>query len=178
MSEAQALPADAAPPPAAKARSGIGMVLLAVLLSVGASAGVGWVLFSKVEASLGARGAPAEGEAAEGQSRRIPPPAHYLALEPAFIANLESERPSRFLQVQVDVMSRNAKELEKITAHAPQIRSRLLMLFAQQSPSALATREGREALQAQVLEDIRAVLVAETGTAEIEAVFFSSFVMQ
>lgn len=178
MSEAQALPADAAAAPAPKARSGIGMVLLAVLLSVGASAGVGWVLFSKVEASLGAKAAAAEGEGAASPARRIPPPAHYLALEPAFIANLESERHSRFLQVQVDVMSRNPRELEKVTAHAPQIRSRLLMLLSQQSPSALATREGREALQAQVLEDIRAVLTAETGSAEIEAVFFSSFVMQ
>lgn len=173
MAEAEAMAAAPAP----VKRGGLGLILVAMLVAVGASGGVGWFLYTKMMATL-ASGLPAAEGTAVAAPAKPRGPAIYHALEPAFIANLEGERHQRFLQVQVDVMSRNAKSIESVKVHAPQIRSRLLMLFGQQTPAQLATREGKESLQAAVLDEVRAILLAETGDADVEAVFFSTFVMQ
>lgn len=170
----------AAAPKAAPKRGGMGLILVAVIVSVLASGGVAYYLHQQtLEVLKGAQ----VGTGGEGAAQSAPPkppskPAVYVSLDPAFIVNLDAAGEQRFLQVSVDVMGRDPKALEKVTAHAPQIRSRLLMLIGQHSPAQLSSREGKEALQAAVLEEVRSILLAETGAAEVEAVFFSTFVMQ
>lgn len=169
------------PPVAAPKRGALGLILVAVVVSVLASGGVAYYLHQQTLVAL--KGGDKGDAAAETKAKDAPPkppakPALYVSLDPAFIVNLDSGPEPRFLQVSVDVMGRNAKTLEQVSAHAPQIRSRLLMLMGLQAPAQLSSREGKEALQAAVLEEIKLILLAETGAAEIEAVFFSTFVMQ
>jgi flagellar protein FliL len=168
--------APVAPPaPAARKGGGIGLILAAVLLSTLGGAGAAWFVARQAIADAQPK-AEAEGEA---EAPPVPKtPALYFALEPAFIVNLDDERVQRFLQVQVEIMSRDAKTIEQLQRHAPRIRSQLLLLFGQQSAAELATRPGKEKLQAEVLAEIQAVLRAETGKAEVEAVYFTSFVIQ
>ena len=68
--------------------------------------------------------------------------------------------------------------METLKHHAPALRARLLMLFAQQTYEGLATREGKEALQAQALEEVRELMTAETGQPQAESLLFTSFVTQ
>lgn len=165
--------APAAPP----ARKGVGMgaLLAVVILSIGASAGLSWFLVHSAVAEL----KPAEEvEEAEAEPEIPKEPANYIALDPAFVVNLDDEQASRFLQVQIEVMTRNKDAVEKVPQHLPRIRSALLLLLGQQTVSDLQSREGKEKLQAQVLDEINAILAAETGEGDIEAVYFTSFVIQ
>jgi flagellar FliL protein len=53
-----------------------------------------------------------------------------------------------------------------------------LLLFGQQHAFDLSSRAGKETLQAKALAEIQRVLKEETGSPGIEAVYFSSFVIQ
>jgi flagellar protein FliL len=106
-------------------------------------------------------------------------PPRYLALDPPFVVNFEAEQLVRFLQVTVEVMSRDPEILELLKANNPAVRNDLLLLFGNQKYDVLATREGKERLRAQALDSVRKVIAAAGGASQrIEAIYFTSFVMQ
>ena len=108
-----------------------------------------------------------------------PEPPHYLALDPPFVVNFESEQVARFLQITVQVMSRDPQTIELIKNNDPVVRDRLLLLFANQTYAVLSTREGKTDLRQQALQTLRAVITDTGGHPErLEAVYFTSFVMQ
>ncbi len=163
------------PPPVATKKGGsIVMPIIAVVFATAAGAGTSWFMTQQALAKL--QPPTAEAEAAKPVVPKSP--ANYVALEPAFVVNLDDERLQRFLQVQIEVMTRDPKVVEQLTRHTPRIRSQLLLLLGQQHASDLTGRAGKEQLQAAVLEEVRNILRAETGSAEVEAVYFTSFVMQ
>lgn len=170
---------DDATPTAAPAKKGGGLlvIVLAVILSAGAAGGVSWFVAQHFMNELKPAVEGEDGEAAEEEAAPKDP-AHYFALEPAFVVNLDDEHAQRFLQVQVQVMTRNEALLEEIERHAPRIRSALLLLFGQQKAENLVSRAGKEQLQADVLAEVQRIIKEETGEDGIEAVYFTSFVMQ
>jgi len=174
MSAAAKTMDEDSPKPAAAAPKGKPVVLImivAVLLSAAASGGAAWWFSSHA-----APAAPVEGAAKEEEKPKAP--AQYLALDPSFVVNLDDDSASRYLQVEVQVMAREAEALEAVKLHQPRIRNALLLLFGQQKPADLDSRAGKEKLQAAVLTEIQKVLKDETGKPGIEAVYFTSFVMQ
>jgi flagellar FliL protein len=52
------------------------------------------------------------------------------------------------------------------------------MLFSQESADGLLTRQGKEKLQAASLAEVKKLLVAETGKPGVDALMFTSFVVQ
>lgn len=155
------------------------VIAAAVLSSVIAAAAVYFVT---------RKSAPAEGEAAataheggeghgeaKGEKKGA---ATYYALSPAFVVNLGGGEATRFLQVDMEVMTRDPAAIEAVKLHTPQIRNSLVMLLSQQQMAEIESREGKEALQKKVLEAIQTILTAETGKPGIDAVYFTSFVMQ
>ena len=153
----------------------IPIVLGAVL--VAAAAGGGAAFF------LSKQAAPAEAGAevpADGDSKA---PAHagkaeYLALDPPFVVNLADPGGDRYLQVEVQLLTHDPKAKEKITAHQPVIRNRLLMLFSQQTVDGVRSREAKEALQESALKEVQEVMNEATGSTVVDSVFFTSFVTQ
>ena len=106
-------------------------------------------------------------------------PPLYLALDPPFVVNFQADQLVRFLQVSVEVMSRDQKTLDLLKSNDPVLRNDLLILFANQKYTVLATPEGKEQLRAQALTAIRKDLVQAGGDPKLlEAVYFTSFVMQ
>ncbi|HEY0973710.1 MAG TPA: flagellar basal body-associated FliL family protein [Solimonas sp.] len=184
MATAKAPTADddtpAAPPPKPAGRAGgIGLLIGAVLLSVGASAGISWFFSQQALAAIKAASAePVEGEGAEAVPEKPKAPPLYMTLEPAFVVNLDDPSGLRFLQLQIELMARDQATLDAVKQHNPRIRNALLMLLGQQQIATLAQREGKEKLQAAVLAEIQTALKAETGKGDVEAVYFTSFVMQ
>ncbi len=158
----------AATPPAAPAKKRKGklvlLLALASLILAGGGAGAWWWT-SRATPKAAVQAAP------------LPP--QYLALDPPFVVNFEAEQMVRFLQVTVQLMSRDPHTIEVLKSNDPMVRDRLLMLFANQKYAVLSTREGKEALRQQALESVRAVLGGAGGQPEhLEAVYFTSFVMQ
>ena len=118
---------------------------------------------------------------AKAEEKATPPagPPLYLPLDPPFVVNFESEQVVRFLQITVQLMSRDPPTIELLKNNDPVVRDRLLQLFSNQTYAVLATKEGKADLRAQALTSVRAVL-GETGghPEKLEAVYFTSFVMQ
>ena len=168
VQEIQAGQAAAAPP----AKKGKTLLIVIVLLLLGAAGGGGYWFYLHGQAAAAADHAAA---AAAAPSKA---PAIYLELTPAFVVNLEDTESMRYMQVDLQIMSRDPKAIEDAKAQMPRIRNSLLLLFGQQHAFDLATRQGKEALQAKALAEIQKVLKDETGRAGIEAVYFSSLVIQ
>lgn len=173
--------AETATPPAAKGgRFGIGMLLGVALFSVAGAGGAAYFVLGGKKADA-AHGESAHGDehgGGGGGHEGPASPATYLALDPAFVVNLESADETRYLQAEVQLMGRDAHALEAAKVHVPRIRNSLLMLFGQQKPEDIANRAGKEKLQQAALAEVQKVLQAETGKPVVEAVYFTSFVMQ
>ncbi len=102
----------------------------------------------------------------------------YLPLDPAFVVNFEGKGPARFLQINVEVMTRNPDMEEHIKKHMPAIRNNLVFLFGSQTYDNVATLEGKEKLRSAALEEVKKIMDTEVGDSAIEALYFTSFVMQ
>ena len=106
-------------------------------------------------------------------------PPLYVALDPPFVVNFEGEQLVRFLQITVQVMTRDPASVELVKANDPVIRNDLLLLFANQKYEVVAARAGKEKLRSDALAAIRHVVESSGGKADhIEQVYFTSFVMQ
>ena len=143
---------EEAPP---KSRKLLFIILAVVLLGGGVG---GWFFFKG-----GDHKADAKAEAP------VTPPI-YVNLDPPFVVNFEAESMVRFLQVTVSVMTRDPHIEEVLKKNDPRIRNDLLMLLGNQKYGDISTREGKEKLQAQSLESVRAVVKSAGGEApKVEA---------
>jgi flagellar FliL protein len=102
----------------------------------------------------------------------------YLALDPPFVVNFQSDTAARFLQVGVQLMAHDQKALDAAKASEPAVRNALVMLFSSQDAKSLISREGKEKLRSDSLDEIKKIVAERTKGATIDAVYFTSFVMQ
>jgi flagellar basal body-associated protein FliL len=106
-------------------------------------------------------------------------PAIYVTLEPPFVVNFTAGKPAKFLQITMEISTRDQTAAQILKDNNPLLRNDILMLFGAQQYETVAVQEGREALRAQTLDVVRGVVKKEGGRpADIEAVYFTSFVMQ
>jgi flagellar protein FliL len=120
---------------------------------------------------------PGKKAAAKAKEPLAPP--LYVALDPPFVVNFEGEQLVRFLQVTVQVMTRDPPTVDLLKANDPVVRNDLLLLFANQKYEQVAARAGKEKLRSDALAAIRHVVGNAGGKPEhIEQVYFTSFVMQ
>lgn len=120
--------------------------------------------------------APAEEEAAKAEPLA---PLQFHPMDPAFVVNFPAGAGARFLQLEVRIGSRELETIALLKTNDPVVRNDLLMLYGAQEFAGLSSREGKEKLRTDTLEVVRKVVKAEGGKPEsVEAVFFTSFVMQ
>ncbi len=164
--------AEAEPTPALKKSGGkkkwlIIVIVLVVLVCAGAGA------FVMLGTSTGT----------PGSARAAPKPIltkqpQYLPLDPAFVVNFRGDQDHHFLQIGVTLMTHDPEAVTAVKAANPVIRNALLLLFSSQNDSALMSADGKRKLQAQALEAVQQVIDQQIGRPGIEAVYFTSFVMQ
>ncbi|GAP66676.1 flagellar basal body-associated protein [Mizugakiibacter sediminis] len=157
--------AEAEAPPAKRGRLLLIVGVLVVLLA-GAGAGA-WFAFGRAPA--------AQGKAAAAKPVAEP---HYLALDPPFIVNFRDDDALRFLQVGVEVMARDQAALDTLKAEEPVARNALVLLFSSQDYKTLSSRDGKEKLRAEALTELQKIVRQRSGKPGLEAVYFTSFVMQ
>ena len=168
---AAAAPATPAEPPAegGKSRKKLILVTAVVLAITGGTA----AYFHQGD------GAAAGEKAAAAEKAEHKLPAQYIALDPPFVVNFDAGSSARFLQVAVQLMTRDLETVEFLKQHDPVIRNDLLLLLGNVRYEDVQTREGKEALLQSSLEAVRKILKAEGAKPEkVEAVYFTSFVMQ
>ena len=121
---------------------------------------------------------PAHGGASPPPITPLRGPAIYHPLEPAFIVNFEDQGMLRYLQIGLTTMTRDQRIVDAINQNMPQIRNDLILLLSNQKMEVLATTIGKEKLRAQALAQIQGILAREVGIPGIEAVYFTTFVLQ
>lgn len=102
----------------------------------------------------------------------------YLAMDPPFVVNFKDDQSMRFLQVGVSLMSHDPASLTAAKEAEPVIRNALVMLFSSQDYTILSDAAGKQKLQAEALASVRKIVEQRLGRPGIEALYFTSFVMQ
>ena len=161
-------------PPAARAGRRLWMAFLAVGLAAAAgTAALAW--WGVVPLGPGSAEAETADRLVTRTTSRDP---IYVPLDPPFTVNFERGGSARFLQVSVEVLTRETEVETAIGRHMPAIRNSLVFILGGQSADELNTRGGKERLQDEILGAIRDLVGETTPPDGVEAVFFTSFVMQ
>lgn len=162
----------AAEQPAKKGKAGLLIAIFVVLAVLGGGGFAAWQFLLK----------PAEEPVGEeldgGVAGELAGEPHYLEITPNFVVNLEDPDLMRYLQLDLQIMSRDEASLAQVETYMPEIRNNLLLMFAQQKYEQLLPRSGKEALQKAALEEINKVLQSHGAKPNVQAVLFTSFVMQ
>nr|WP_208415212.1 flagellar basal body-associated FliL family protein [Xanthomonas euroxanthea] len=156
-----------------KKKGGKKLLLIAVGVVVLAAAGGGaWFFFGhKGEEKGGKHDAPKVAE--------VPKPAQYFPMDPAIVVNLADPGDGpQYLQVEVQLVTRDPEDLKLITENAPAIRAHLLMLLSQVKAADVADLVGKQKLQKAALAEAQKVMTGETGKKCVEELLFTSFVTQ
>ncbi|SEO57246.1 flagellar basal body-associated FliL family protein [Aquisalimonas asiatica] len=157
------------------------VVLIALLLAVGSAAAL---YLTGVISPLGNGGNDVE-EVAESEAGEQRPPApsrgqaRYLEMEDAITVNISREGGRRaILQVNLQLMARDEEILDSVEEHMPLIRNNLISLFGDQQFEDITSRDGKNALREEALEEVNRVLEDEGEWPHVEAVYFTNFVTQ
>ena len=160
-------------------------VLVALLIGGGITAAIVFTKGSsakvEAEAEPTADAAPGKKDKGKKEAKKEGPkaPAIYVGLEPPFVVNFDATQSSRFLQVTVQIMTRDTSMAKLLQDNDPAIRNDLLMLFGGQNATEIGTREGKEVLRKAALATVRQLISTEGGKPDlVEAVYFTTFVMQ
>ncbi|AAW75861.1 flagellar basal body protein FliL [Xanthomonas oryzae pv. oryzae] len=148
------------------------ILLVAIGVVVLAAAGGGaWFFLGHKADDKGDKHAPKVAE--------VPKPAQYFPMDPAIVVNLADPGDGpQYLQVEVQLVTRDPEELKLITENAPAIRAHLLMLLSQTKATDVADLAGKQKLQKAALAETQKVMTSETGKKCVEELLFTSFVTQ
>ncbi len=155
------------------------IILLLGLLVLGGGGGAAWYFLvikgdrvAEADAGMEAAGEPAV------QKKKNKEPPLFTGLDPAFVVSFKDQSQARFMQLSVELMSRDPEVIEAIDQYKPMLRNNLLLLFSSQKFEDVITREGKERLLEQSLEEVNDTLSNEAGIDGVEAVYFTAFVAQ
>ena len=162
----------AAPVEAAPKKSKLLLIIVAVVVLCAAVGGGVYYFMA---------GGKHEPEAKEKSEAAVDPkaPAVYVKMDPPFVVNFESKGMMRFLQITLEIMTRDPLTADLLKQHDPMIRNDLLLLFGNQTYETISSREGKEKLRTDALEAVRKVIEGQGGKSKnVDQLYFTSFVMQ
>lgn len=114
-------------------------------------------------------------EGGEGEQKKT---AIYVPIESTFVVNFEGVSKVRFLQLTVELMTRDETAVESLNTHMPVIRNNLTLLFSSYTFKDVNTVEGKQQLRASALAEVQKIMAEETGSPVVDALYFTSFVTQ
>lgn len=102
----------------------------------------------------------------------------YYDISKPFIVNFPKGSEARLIQVSVSLLVKGEDTVEALKKHEPMIRNNLLMSISARGAKNLKTKEGKEELRADMLEETGEVMEKMTGKNKVKNLFFTAFVMQ
>jgi flagellar protein FliL len=158
------------------------IIVNAVVLVLALIGGGAWFFMSGDDSEGGGDAADAEvlaegGEGGEEVEVRRGTPI-YVPLHPAFVVNFENQEKVSFLQVDIQIMTFDSKVETALKVHMPIVRNELLLLLGGKQYHEINTREGKRNLSQEAIREIQRVLDEAGAPSTIEALYFTSFVMQ
>lgn len=140
-------------------------------------AGIGWALLVLAGVTAPAAASAEEAQAtAAGNSDQV----HYVPLQESFVTNFGDGMDGRmqFVKADVSLRVRGPDAASAVRYHLPALRNTLVLLLSRQDHAALSSSSGREAIRAEALAAIRGILEAREGSAHVEDVLFTNFIVQ
>ena len=172
------------------------IIIAAAVVALGAGGGGVWFFMNKGHADEEVTADADEGEHADakdakkgkskkdakgkkGKAAEPKLPAIYVEFNPPFVVNFDAKGVMRFLQVSIQVMTRDHETSEMVKLHEPKIRNNMLLLLGSQTLDTISTTEAKEELRKKGLETIAKIVDDEGGEGKkVEDLYFTSFVMQ
>jgi Flagellar basal body-associated protein len=154
----------AAAPPAANPKKKLMLVIIVALVLAAAGGGAAWFF-------LQGKGGDHK-EAAKAEEGHKPP--IFTTLD-QFTVNLQGD--NRYLQVGIDLKVADAKVIDQINLHKPEIKNGVLLLLSSKNAEELATLEGKQKLANELTETVNRPLGLPAGQG-VMGVFFTTFVIQ
>jgi flagellar FliL protein len=156
-------------------KKGKGKLIVIIVVALVLVAGAVGVTLFLISGDAGGGSEKAD-EAAPAAS--VSAPAQYVKLKPEFVVSFQVGPRQRFLQLYIEVMSRDDLVVAGLEEHSPRIRSDVIRVISEQDFESLRTAEGRKALQEAIAMVIKQVLREEVGSDAVEQVLFTNYVMQ
>lgn len=138
-----------------------------------------------------------DGSSKSTETEEVLEPLTYLTMVPEFVVNFGPDSKVRYLQVDLQVSTRDEAALATVATYRPVLRNDILVVLSSVDFDVLKNRDGKEALQKKLLNTINKVVVSaghatpddskeknELATEDvivkgpIENVYFTSFIMQ
>lgn len=156
------------PPPASRSKlwlfAGLGVVVVAL--------GAGAWLF------LASPGTPDPEGAAVAEKPSFGPPI-YQSLHPALVVNFKDQAGDpHYMQITMEVMSRDQSVINAVREHTPAIRNALILLYSGAVFEDVDTRAGKERMLADGRAEIERIVAEASGERGVEALYFTSLVIQ
>ena len=168
------------------------MIIVGILLLNGIGIGA-WMFLSSGDSS--------DANSAHDSKQEVDlGPLKYLTLVPEFVVNFGPQSRVRYLQVDLQISTRQEDSLSVVSTYRPVLRNDILVLLSDVDYEDLKDRKGKEKLQKRLLNAINKVIVgAQQASADhseesakddehesddevvdgpIENVYFTSFIMQ
>lgn len=166
------------------------MIIVGILLLNGIGVGA-WMFLSSGDSSEDSSNASSSHAS---KSEVVSGPLKYLTLVPEFIVNFGPQSKVRYLQVDLQISTRQEDSFDVVSTYRPVLRNDILVLLSDVDYEDLKDRAGKEKLQKKLLNAINKVIVgaqqASAADSEksakdddvvngpIENVYFTSFIMQ
>lgn len=123
------------------------IIVIAVVLLLNV-AGIGtWLYLTSEDSSSG-----------EEKTEQALLPLHYQTLEPEFTINFPPGGKARYLQIDLQVATRDPSALAVVSTYKPVIRNDILVAMSNVSYEELTTRAGKEMLQKKILNTINRIV--------------------
>ncbi len=123
--------------------------------------------------------APTEDGSVEEVEAANDKPEIYQSLHPPLVINFnDSFGNSHFMQITMEVMSRDQEVINAVRDHTPVIRNALILMFGNADYDAVVTRAGKEKMLDEALSEIQGVMQERIGETGVEEVFFTSLIIQ
>lgn len=162
--------AATAAPAAGAGKKKLFILIGAVVAALAVGGGAAWFLLAK-------KAPPPEAEKPAAEAPKAKRAAAYIPFEP-LVVNLRDETVERMMQIAFSFEAADPKAADLVKQHSPAIRNRLILLLTSKTSTELAGREGKEKLAAEIVQEARAAMGATKEAPIIEAVHFSSLIVQ
>lgn len=150
------------------------IIIIAVVVLLIIAAVAGFMMLSG-GSSMSEEGFEEEGEGEVVETVQEP---YYLEIRPPFVVTLTDESDSYFLQVETAILAYSQENFDALEKNQPAIKSVLVDLYSEQDVNYVKTKEGRDALRAQALTQVKEVMLNAYGQEAAEEIYFTKYVIQ
>lgn len=102
----------------------------------------------------------------------------YFSLSPPMVVNVTDKGRVRHLQIGIQLQLDNPADSPLVQEHKPAIQHALVMLLSGQEAKDVRSVKGKEKLRNDATEAIKKIMVENIGKPTVNAVYFTTFVIQ